>query len=281
MSDLGVVSLGTLVFAALLVGVSKTAVSGVGALSVALFAAVLPARESTGVLLPLLLVGDVLAVRTYRARTDWPTLLRLLPSVAVGVLLGAVFVAGTGDEAVRRTIGALLLTIVLHHLWRRGRARRAGDRDRGASAAVVPSGGPGAALEADTGRAAARDSGAAAGRRAYARTLFFGLVAGFATMVANAGGPAMSLYLLSAGFTMLGFLGTGASFFLLVNLFKLPFSIGLGLLTPDGLALDAVLVCAVPVGALLGRALVRRIDQALFDRLVLLCTAASSLNLLR
>ncbi|MFG2285243.1 TSUP family transporter [Streptomyces sp. NPDC048595] len=283
MSGLGVVPLGTLVFAALLVGVSKTAVSGVGALSVALFAAVLPARESTGVLLPLLLVGDVLAVRAYRAHTDWPALLRLLPSVAAGVLLGAVFVAGTGDDAIRRTIGALLLTIVLHHLWRRRRARRAGDRDRerGASSAAVPSSGPGAALEADTGRAAARDAGAAAVRGADARTLFFGLVAGFATMVANAGGPAMSLYLLSAGFTMLGFLGTGAWFFLLVNLFKLPFSIGLGLLTSDGLALDAVLVCAVPVGALLGRALVRRIDQALFDRLVLLSTAAAGLNLLR
>ncbi|MFE1772963.1 TSUP family transporter [Streptomyces sp. NPDC059008] len=288
MSDLGVVSLGTLVVAALLVGVSKTAVSGVGALSVALFAAVLPARESTGVLLPLLLVGDVLAVRAYREHTDWPALLRLLPSVAAGVLLGAVFVAGTGDDVVRRTIGALLLTIVLHHLWRRRRSRRG--RGPGASAAAVLSGGPGAAVEADTGRAAARGTGAGAGgggytrtllRGEHARTLFFGLVAGFATMVANAGGPAMSLYLLSSGFTMLGFLGTGAWFFLLVNLFKLPFSIGLGLLTPDGLALDAVLVCAVPVGALLGRALVRRIDQALFDRLVLVCTAASSLNLLR
>ncbi len=280
MSGLGVVPLGTLVFAALLVGVSKTAVSGVGALSVALFAAVLPARESTGVLLPLLLVGDVLAVRAYRAHTDWPALLRLLPSVAAGVLLGAVFVAGTGDDTVRRTIGALLLTIVLHHLWRRRRARRAGDRGRGASPAAVPSSGPGAALEADTGRAAARDAVAAAGRGAYARTLFFGLVAGFATMVANAGGPAMSLYLLSAGFTMLGFLGTGARFFLLVNLFKLPFSIGLGLLTSDGLVLDAVLVCAVPVGALLGRALVRRIGQARFDGLVLSSTAAG-LDLLR
>ncbi|MFE0189094.1 TSUP family transporter [Streptomyces sp. NPDC058989] len=279
MSDLGVVSLGTLVVAALLVGVSKTAVSGVGALSVALFAAVLPARESTGVLLPLLLVGDVLAVRAYREHTDWPALLRLLPSVAAGVLLGAVFVAGTGDDVVRRTIGALLLTIVLHHLWRRRRSRRG--RGPGASAAAVLSGGPGAAVEADTGRAAARGTGAGAGGGEHARTLFFGLVAGFATMVANAGGPAMSLYLLSSGFTMLGFLGTGAWFFLLVNLFKLPFSIGLGLLTPDGLALDAVLVCAVPVGAFLGRALVRRIDQALFDRLVLVCTAASSLNLLR
>ncbi len=84
-----------LVAAALLVGFSKTAISGVSAISVALFASVLPARESTGALLPLLLVGDVLAVRAYRRHTDWPVLLRLLPSVAVGVLVGV----GSGEPA--------------------------------------------------------------------------------------------------------------------------------------------------------------------------------------
>ncbi|TJZ55902.1 sulfite exporter TauE/SafE family protein [Streptomyces piniterrae] len=262
MTDLGLIPLGTLVLAALLVGVSKTAVSGVGALSVALFAAVLPARESTGALLPLLLVGDVLAVRAYRRHTDWPALLRLLPSVAAGILLGVVFVAATGDTVIRRTIGALLLTIVLHHLWQRARRRGVPDV---ASAPPAPG----------------RDSAAATGRQPHARALFFGLVAGFATMVANAGGPAMSLYLLSSGFTVLGFLGTGAWFFLLVNLVKLPFSIALGLVTADALALDAALALAVLVGAVIGRAGVQRIDQTLFERLVLLFTALSGLNLLR
>ncbi|REK85628.1 sulfite exporter TauE/SafE family protein [Streptomyces inhibens] len=260
MSDLGVISLATLVLAALLVGVSKTAISGVGALSVALFAAVLPAKESTGALLPLLLVGDVLAVRAYRKHTDWPALLRLMPSVAAGVLLGVAFVAVTEDTVIRRTIGVLLLTIVLHHVWRHQRSRRA--RERRASGGT----------DAETDRAAGPRRG---------HTLLFGLLAGFATMVANAGGPAMSLYLLASGFTMLGFLGTGAWFFLIVNLFKLPFSIALGLVTPDALALDAVLALAVPAGALIGRAVVHRIEQAVFARLVLLFTALSSVNLLR
>ncbi|MFF2808573.1 TSUP family transporter [Streptomyces sp. NPDC058000] len=111
--------------------------------------------------------------------------------------------------------------------------------------------------------------------------MFFGLVAGFATMVANAGGPAMSLYLLSAGFGMLGFLGTGAWFFLLVNLVKVPFSVGLGLVTADGLALDALLVVAVVVGAYTGRALVRRIDRGVFERLVLVFTVLTSVVLVR
>ncbi|QHC26710.1 TSUP family transporter [Streptomyces sp. GS7] len=301
-----------LVLAALVVGVSKTAVSGVGALSVALFAAVVPARESTGALLPLLLVGDVLAVRAYRRHTDWSALLRLLPSVAVGILLGVGFVAWTDDAVMRRTIGALLLTIVLHHLWQRCLRRagpasdggrvpqaRAADREPGA-------GEPGAGAGGDAGAAAGAGPAPAARTVRTARTLraaltvravrqrrvraprprqvrapLFGLIAGFATMVANAGGPAMSLYLLSAGFGVLGFLGTGAWFFLIVNLVKLPFSVGLGLVTPGALALDGLLAPAVVAGALLGRALVRRVDQAVFERLVLVFTALAGLGLLR
>ncbi|KOT77776.1 membrane protein [Streptomyces rimosus subsp. pseudoverticillatus] len=259
-----------MVAAALLVGVSKTAVSGVGAISVALFAAVLPAKQSTGALLPLLLVGDVLAVSAYRWHADWPALLRLLPSVAVGVLLGAVFVARVDDAVMCRTIGVLLLTIVAHYLWQRRRTRTASG---GSDTTGAPQG------RTDTECGTALPS--AATRTQHGRALAFGLVAGFATMVANAGGPAMSLYLLSAGFTMLGFLGTAALFFLIVNLLKLPFSVGLGLIDTDALMLDALLVLAVPVGAFLGRAAVHRIDQALFERLMLVFTTLSSVNLLR
>ncbi|MFH8405080.1 sulfite exporter TauE/SafE family protein [Streptomyces sp. NPDC018019] len=274
MTDPGFLQLGALVAAALLVGVSKTAVSGVGAISVALFAAVLPAKQSTGALLPLLLVGDVLAVSTYRRHADWSALLRLLPSVAMGVLLGAVFVARVDDAVMRRTIGVLMLTIVGHHLWQRRRIRTTnaapGAPEAGAFAnrGALTSGAPGA-------------SDAPSTSAQHGRALFFGLVAGFATMVANAGGPAMSLYLLSVGFSMLGFLGTAAWFFLIVNLVKLPFSVGLGLIDADAMVLDAVLVLAVPIGAFFGRAAVRRIDQALFERLVLASTALAGVNLLR
>src|SRR5262245_8301821 len=95
--------------AALLVGFSKTAVSGANTVSLAVFAAVLPARESTGVLLPLLITGDVLAVLTYRRHAHWPTLLRLFPAVAAGVGLGTVFLLLADDAVVRVSIGAILL----------------------------------------------------------------------------------------------------------------------------------------------------------------------------
>lgn len=254
LGTLGALQISALLVAALLVGFSKTAISGVSAISVALFASVLPARESTGALLPLLLVGDVVAVRAYRRHTDWPALLRLFPSVAVGVLVGAVFVAQVDDIVMRRTIGGFLLAMAVYHVWQK--RRRSED---------LPDAGP--------------DAGPR--RPHHGRALVFGLLAGFTTMVANAGGPAMSLYLLSAGYTMLGFLGTGAWFFLIVNLFKLPFSVGLGLIDGQSLARDALLAVAVLAGAYIGRIVVHRIDQKLFERLVLLFTVLASVNLLR
>jgi hypothetical protein len=92
--------------AATLVGFSKTAVSGANTVSLAIFAAVLPAKASTGVLLPILIVGDVLAVLTYRRHAHWPTLWRLFPAVAAGVVVGTVFLMWADDEIVRTSIGA-------------------------------------------------------------------------------------------------------------------------------------------------------------------------------
>src|SRR3954447_1783856 len=246
---LGASSWALLAAAAVVVVFAKTAVGGVGSLSVAIFAAVLPARESTGVLLPLLLVGDVVAVALYRAHAHWRTLLRLFPAVVVGVLLGVVFVGLVDDTAMRRTIGVILLALVAVHLLTRRRGARTTAPPEGPRRAVV--------------------------------TGSYGALGGFTTMVANAGGAVMSLYLLSVGLDVLGFLGTTAWFFFLVNLFKLPFSIGLGLVSTTSLAQDVVLVPAVLLGAWVGRRVISRIDQARFERLVLLFTVLSTIPLLR
>jgi uncharacterized membrane protein YfcA len=228
--------------AALLVGFAKTSIGGVGAISVALFAAVLPARESSGALLPLLILGDVLAIGAYRRHVDWAALLRLFPSVAVGVLTGVAFVALVDDTVMRRTIGVMLLLVVSVHIWQRRRAT------------------------APTGRAWAP---------------FYGVLAGFTTMVANAGGAVMALYLLSSGYSKMRFLGTAAWFFFIVNLFKVPFSAGLGLIDAGSLGLNAALAGAVVVGAVIGRASIKRLDQKRFEQLVLLFTIVASVNLLR
>ncbi|MGW3957102.1 sulfite exporter TauE/SafE family protein [Streptomyces sp. NPDC004752] len=239
-----------LAFAALLVGFSKTAVSGANTVSLAVFAAVLPARSSTGVLLPLLIAGDLLAVATYRRHAHWPTLWRLFPAVAAGVVIGTLFLMRADDGVVRTSIGAILLLMAAVTLWRRRRA------DSGRSP------------EWDTGRAG----------RVKARS--YGVLGGFTTMVANAGGPVMSMYLLSAGFRKLGFLGTSAFFFLIVNVSKIPFSVGLGLIDGRSLLLDAALVLFVVPGAFLGRWAVSRINQRLFEHLLIAATIVGGAQLL-
>ncbi|MFJ2647551.1 sulfite exporter TauE/SafE family protein [Streptomyces sp. NPDC087420] len=237
--------------AATLVGFSKTAVSGANTVSLAVFATVLPARESTGVLLPILIVGDVLAVLTYRRHAHWPTLWRLFPAVAAGVVLGTVFLLLAGNDAVRTSIGAILLLMAGVTMWRR--------RGGAETSAAVP-------------------AASSAGGRVKAGS--YGVLGGFTTMVANAGGPVMSMYLLSAGFQKLGFLGTSAWFFLIVNTTKVPFSVGLGLIDVHSLLLDAVLVLFVLPGAYLGKICVNRIDQRLFERLVIGATVLGGLQLL-
>lgn len=238
-----------LAFAALLVGFSKTAVSGANTVSLAIFAAVLPARASTGVLLPILIAGDVLAVLTYRRHAHWPTLWRLFPAVAAGVVAGTVFLMWADDAIVRTSIGAILLFMAAVTVWRR-RTAEAADPD---------------AVVTRAGRVKARS---------------YGVLGGFTTMVANAGGPVMSMYLLSAGFRKLGFLGTSAFFFLIVNVSKVPFSVGLGLIDGHSLLLDAALAVFVVPGALLGKWAVNRINERLFEQLVIAATVVGGLQLL-
>ncbi|MFE3827944.1 sulfite exporter TauE/SafE family protein [Streptomyces sp. NPDC059092] len=257
--------LAALAAAATLVGFSKTAVSGANTVSLAVFAAVLPARESTGVLLPILIVGDVLAVLTYRRHAHWPTLWRLFPAVATGVVLGTLFLVRADDAAVRTSIGAILLLMAGVTVWRRRATRKKAEAEAEGADATDTGGERDGSAGSPTGRLTARS---------------YGVLGGFTTMVANAGGPVMSLYLLSAGFQKLGFLGTSAWFFLIVNVSKLPFSVGLGLVDGPSLLLDAALVLFVIPGALIGKACVDRINQRLFERLVIGATVLGGLQLL-
>lgn len=248
--DLSLTAWALLALAALLVGVSKTALPGVNMVSVAIFAALLPARESTGALLLLLMAGDAMALLAYRRHAHLPTLVRLVPAVLLGLLAGAGFLLVANDAWVQRAIGGLLLSLMVLTLFQRHRARAG----RGKDAAPA------------WGRAGAR--------------WLYGSLGGFSTMVANSGGPVMSMYFLAARFEAAAFLGTAAWFFAVMNTVKLPFLLGMGLVNAQTLALDAWLLPAVLAGGLLGRWLISRIDQALFERLVIWITVLGALWLL-
>lgn len=266
MVELDVLSWALLGAGALVVGLSKTALPGGGTLAVVLFAMALPARESTAALLVLLIVGDLFAISMYRRTVDWVLLRRLISPVLLGVAVGTVFLGLASDPAVRRVIGAILLGLLVFTLLRRRREQRGqgGHREH-------------------------REQREQRGQREQARShpsgsraagFGYGWLGGFTTMVANAGGPVMSLYLLAKRLDVKTFLGTAAFFFFAVNLVKVPFQIGLGLLNVQILSVVLVLVPLVVVAAFLGRWIAGRISQTVFERLVLGLTALGAVNLL-
>jgi len=227
-------------------GLSKTGIAGLGILPVVLFANLLPARESTGALLPLLLCGDVFGVMFFRKHASWPHLWRLFAWVIAGVVAGYFALGWVNNAQVQRMIGVILLVMVVLHWWR--------GSQQNDLAAHLP--------------------------HSMWFTALMGILAGFATMVANAAGPVMVLYLLAIGLPKLVFIGTCAWFFMLVNAFKVPFSVKLGLITGDSLLMDAILVLPMVPGALLGPRILNHINQRAFEKMVLVLTLAGTIRLL-
>lgn len=235
-----------LALAALVTGLSKTGIAGLGVLSVALFANALPARASTGALLPLLLCADVFGVAFFRKHASWPHLLKLFPWVVVGVIGGYFALDKISNAQVQRLIGGIILAMVALHFWRQRQSEKI--------AAGLP------------------------------HTWWFGgimgMLAGFTTMVANAAGPVTVLYFLALGLPKLVFIGTGAWFYMLVNAFKVPFSVRLGLINTQSLLLDAALLIPMIPGALLGPVILKQLNQQAFENMALVLTVLAALRLL-
>ena len=222
---------------ALLVGFSKSAVPGIAVVYVPIFAEVLPARASTGALLPLLILGDVLAVVFWRRHAVWRHLVRLLPWTLAGIVAGWLVMGRMDDRLMRPVLGAVLIVVLAVNAWhdlRRAAAARGGSPSR--RRCPTPGGSP----------------------------AVFGLAGGFTTMVSNAAGALLVVYLLSMRLPRDEFIGTSAWYFLIVNCVKVPFSVELGLITASSLLLDAALAGGVAAGSIAGMLTARRIPQKAF-----------------
>jgi hypothetical protein len=234
------------ILAGLLVGISKTGVAGLGIISILVMAEVFPARESTGIVLVMLIVGDVMAVAYYRRHANWRLLVGLLPWVLPGILLGNVALAYLNDAQMRPVLGGLVLALLVLQAAR----TRMGDWMEN----KLP------------------------------HTWWFaagiGILAGAATMLANAAGPITIMYFLAKGLPKKEFMGTGAWFYFIVNLIKVPFSAGQGLITFDHLAFNAYLVPVILAGAIAGAALLPRVPQKIFNNVVFVLAVAASLKLI-
>ena len=236
-----------LILIGFLIGLSKTAIGGIGMVNAALLATIMPAKESTGVLLVLLIVGDLFAIGVYKKHVEWKMLRKLIWPVIAGVIVGAFFLSHSSDQSLKKTIGWIVLLLVVFYPISQRLQRQ--DIDISLK---------------------------------YPKLLriVLGYMAGFMSMVANSGGPPMSIYLLMRRNSVMNFLGNTAWFFFVINVFKVPFTLGLGLLDFQSFRYIFPALPAVPVGAILGRKLVNKIDLELFQKITLVTAAAAGLNLI-
>lgn len=243
-SSFGLLEWAWLALASLIAGISKTGIAGSGIISVVMFALLLPGRAATGALLPLLIAADLIAVAMFRRQANWRELWRIFPATALGVIVGWALLDRIDDTTVKRLIGAIIIVVVVMQI-----AQRLKNGDQ--------------ALEAP---------------RWFAGIV--GATAGFSTMIANAAGPIMTIYLLAMRLPKLEFVGTGAWFFLVINVFKVPFGINLGIINLESLKFDAILAPFALAGAFAGRWLLDRIDQVWFERAVLVFAFLGGIRLL-
>lgn len=229
--------------AAIVVGISKSGIGGLGMLSVVLFAMIMPAKQATGMVLPLLCFGDIVGASVYWKHAKWAHVWRLFPWTAAGVVIGYFALERVDERQARLLIGVIVLGLVIMHLVRR------------------------------------RMSGHEAEHGAWFPPTI-GVLAGFTTLVANAAGPLMVVYMLAMRMPKMDFVGTGAVFFLLLNFFKVPFMVHLGLINSTSFAINLWLAPLVLAGAWFGRKLVMKIDQRAFENIALALSLIAGLNLL-
>ena len=234
-----------LLLGAMGIGISKSGFPGISMFHVVVYAFVFGTIESTGILLPMLVVGDCIAIFIFGRKAVWPQVRRLLPPTLFGVLVGWLMMGRLDEVVFRKMVGAIILTLAGLQL---GRSWRPTWFDS------VPD------------------------KQWFAVTL--GFLAGVTTMLANAAGPVVALYLLSVRLPKLELIGTSAWLFLVLNLVKLPFSYNLGLINFSTLSIGAALAVGIPCGLYVGKWLVNRISQRWFNGILLVLTAVAAVRMI-
>jgi hypothetical protein len=227
-----------------LLGLSKGGFFGLGAMGLPLLALFVPPMQAAVILLPTLLAQDVLTIWSYRRAWSAPNLQLMIPSMAVGIALGWAFAASLSATHIRLAIGAILGLFVLRH-WLGTRFDRLAPRSSTASG------------------------------------IAFGMLGGFGTMLANAGGAAWQMHLLPQRLEKFTYVGTLTMLFAVGNILKIPAYHALGQLTLDNLAVGAILLPVAVLANYIGIWLVRRTPTEVFYRIAYVLMFFISIELIR
>ncbi|MDR2937122.1 MAG: sulfite exporter TauE/SafE family protein [Rikenellaceae bacterium] len=230
---------------AVLVGMSKTGIQGINTIVAPVLALVFGGKPSTGLLLPILCMADLIGVAYYRRHAEWKYILKLLPAAVVGFFVAIAVDRFVPDDKFRLLIGGSILISLGAMFW--------SERGNGRSGQLTSS---------------------------WWFSPAFGLLGGFTTMIANAAGPVMGTYLLSMRLPKYAFVGTAAWFFLIVNYLKFPLQIFVWHnISGKSLLLDVMMLPMIGVGAVIGIRLVRRLPEKGFRNVIIGLTLLSALLL--
>lgn len=230
---------------AVLVGVSKTGVPGLGILVVPILALGFEAMPSTGLLLPMLAVADVFAVAYYHRHADWRLIARMLPPALCGIAAGSVLIRFTDGVQLEVGIGLIVFGLIGVNIYL---ARQSEESPR------IPT--------------------------HWCFALSIGFIAGLTTQLANAAGPIIFIFLLALRYDKHAFIGTGAWYFLILNWLKIPIFWSEGRINLESLKLDFLMCPLIILGAVIGIYLFNRIPQKWFNILVQFLALAAAIKLI-
>ena len=231
--------------AAFVVGAAKTGIPGIGILPMLLMVQVLPAQKATGVLLGILILGDLFGAGYHRRNAKWSHMIRLVPAALAGIVAGHSIMRVIGDAELKRIIGAIVLVMLGLNYWR--------TRSQGKDVHIPTQ---------------------------WWFVVGLGFAAGVASMMAHAAGPIMVIYLLAMKLPKVEFVGTSAWFFFIINWLKVPFSANLGLMTWGSVKLNLMMLPVILLGAIVGIVILKRIPQRVFNIVVQILAVAGAVKLL-
>ena len=230
--------------AAFVLGVSKAGIKGIAIITVTLLALAFGARESTGLIVPMLIVGDIFAVIFYNRHSRWKYIIRFAPWMITGILIGVLLGDDLPEEQFKIwMVIIILISVVVMYWWDLRRSK------------VVP--------------------------QHWAFAGFMGITAGIATMLGNLAGAFSNIYFLAMRLPKNEFIGTAAWLFFITNLVKLPFHVLVWeTITPASLLINLKLLPCMAIGLFTGVKLVKIIREGFYRKLILGLTAVGAILIL-
>ena len=219
--------------AVLLLGLAKGGFSGLGMVALPMMALVVPPLQGAAIILPILMAQDVVSLVAFRKTWNREVIIRFMPGALVGLCAGAGLAVYVSDAMVELIVGCLACVFVASYWLKK-----------------------------------APDETAPPEMASTARGLFWGVISGFTSFIANTGGVPFQAYAVPLRMKPAFFAGTSTVLFFVLNWIKFLMFIGMGQVSADNLATSAAMLPLAVAATFLGVWLVRRVPAKRFYTIV-------------